>query len=288
MFSDTDLILNKDGSVYHLGLLPEQLAPIVITVGDPDRVGDVSERFDSVECRVHKREFITHTGRLGDKRISVISTGIGTDNIDIVLNELHILANVDLATRSLKETHTSLDILRIGTSGSIREEVGVDSYSISDCAVGLDALMQFYEYETSNREILMGEALVEYFEQKSDLFILPYVADASKELVAKFDDIDFKLGISVTCPGFYGPQGRKIGGRLIENKLIHLLSEFKYKRQVLTNIEMETAGIYGLARMFGHRAISFNAILANRVTGKFSSRPKEAVDVLIENVLAGI
>jgi uridine phosphorylase len=278
----TDLILNKDGSVYHLNLLPEDLADDIITVGDPDRVGEVSKHFDKVELRKGKREFITHTGYIGSKRISVISTGIGTDNIDIVLNELDALVNIDLDRRVYLNKLKSLNIIRIGTSGAMQIDIPIDSILVSEYAVGLDALMAFYTYEASREEKAILRALVSQAPAFKPL--KPYVCAASKLLLRKIGK-DLPRGITVTAPGFYAPQGRELRFNKSIPNFIKQLSGISKDNFRLTNLEMETSGIYGLANILGHQAISVNAILASRVKYEFSKNPGKTIDKTIKLVL---
>jgi uridine phosphorylase len=278
----TDLILNKDGSVYHLNILPEDLADDIITVGDPDRVGEVSKHFDKVELRKGKREFITHTGYIGSKRISVISTGIGTDNIDIVLNELDALVNIDLDKRVYIEKLKSLNIIRIGTSGAIQTDIPIDSILVSEYAVGLDALMAFYTYEASREEKAILRAIVN--QAPAFKLLKPYVCAASKLLLRKIGK-DLPRGITVTAPGFYAPQGRELRYTKSIPNFIKQLSGISKDNFRLTNLEMETSGIYGLANILGHQAISVNAILASRVKYEFSKNPSKTIDKTIKLVL---
>ena len=278
----TDLILNKDGSVYHLNILPEDLADDIITVGDPDRVGEVSKHFDKVELRKGKREFITHTGYIGSKRISVISTGIGTDNIDIVLNELDALVNIDLDKRVYIEKLKSLNIIRIGTSGAIQTDIPIDSILVSEYAVGLDALMAFYTYEASREEKALLRAIVSQAPAFKPL--KPYVCAGSKLLLRKIGK-DLPRGITVTAPGFYAPQGRELRYTKSIPNFIKQLSGISKDNFRLTNLEMETSGIYGLANILGHQAISVNAILASRVKYEFSKNPGKTIDKTIKLVL---
>lgn len=280
--STTDLILNKDGSVYHLNLLPEDLADYIITVGDPDRVGEVSKHFDKVELRKGKREFITHTGYIGSKRISVISTGIGTDNIDIVLNELDALVNIDLDRRVYLDKLKSLNIIRIGTSGAMQTDIPIDSILVSEYAVGLDALMAFYTYEASREEKAILRAIVSQAPAFKPL--KPYVCAASKLLLRKIGK-DLPRGITVTAPGFYAPQGRELRYTKSIPNFIKQLSSISKDNWRLTNLEMETSGIYGLANILGHQAISVNAILASRVKYEFSKNPGKTIDKTIKLVL---
>ena len=278
----TDLILNKDGSVYHLNLLPEDLADDIITVGDPDRVGEVSKHFDKVELRKGKREFITHTGYIGSKRISVISTGIGTDNIDIVLNELDALVNIDLDRRVYLDKLKSLNIIRIGTSGAMQTDIPIDSILVSEYAVGLDALMAFYTYEASREEKAILRAIVSQAPAFKPL--KPYVCAASKLLLRKIGK-DLPRGITVTAPGFYAPQGRELRFNKSIPNFIKQLSSISKDNLRLSNLEMETSGIYGLANILGHQAISVNAILASRVKYEFSKNPGKTIDKTIKLVL---
>jgi len=276
---ESELILNPDGSVYHLNLRPEHVGDTVITVGDPDRVNSVTAHFDSIEFKIQKREFHTQTGFYNGKRITVISTGIGTDNIDIVLNELDALVNLDLAKREVKKNTRSIDIIRIGTSGAIQEDIPIDSYLISESAIGLDSLMHFYRSEAV-QDYNMYEALklhLDFDKRKS----APYCINAHPDLIAHFKTDKTILGITATNVGFYGPQGRTLRLKLQDKHLNERLKTFKHDNKRITNLEMETAGIYGLSLLLGHRSISINAIIANRATGTFSKKPKQVVDNLI-------
>lgn len=284
MINESELILNADGSIYHLNLLPEDLASTVITVGDPDRVAKVSKHFDRIELKKGKREFITHTGYLGNKRLTVISTGIGTDNIDIVLNELDALANIDFANRTVKTSLTSLDIVRIGTSGAVQQDVEMGTILASAYGIGLDALMNYYQGSYDGEEQALQVELAEYF---SALNLKPYVAKAGASLLDRIA-FDLPKGVTLTAPGFYAPQGRTVRSTNTIPNFIDLIKSFQYKDQRFTNLEMETAGIYALANMFGHQALSINAILASRVDGRFSSAPEEVVDKAIQLVLERI
>jgi len=281
MIPDSELILNPDGSIYHLNLCPEDLGDTVIFVGDPDRVSLVSQYFDVVEIKKGKREFITHTGVLRGKRLSVISTGIGTDNIDIVMNEIDALVNVDFETKMLKETLKSLDIIRIGTSGSIQGNLAIGTILASEYAIGFDALMQFYVKPYSPTELVIKEAIEQQF---PSLSFKPYVGRASEKLIGKFAQ-ELPKGITMTAPGFYGPQGRCLRSHNVYPNLISMANSFESDGKIITNLEMETAGIYALANMFGHHALSINAILASRVKEEFSDNPAEVVDQAIRYVL---
>ncbi len=283
--TETDLILNPDGSVYHLNLLPEDIASNIITVGDPDRVGEVSKHFDSLELKKGKREFITHTGYLGKQRISVVSTGIGTDNIDIVLNELDALVNIDLASRQVKEQPTSLNIIRIGTSGAIQSDIPIDSILVSEYALGLDALMGYYQYKETGEE---KDLLTALKNQVPELQCLnPYFTHAGNDLLNILGK-DLQKGITMTAPGFYAPQGRKLRYQSKIDELISKLNTFSHHNNRITNLEMETAGIYALANIFGHQAISVNAILASRVKLEFSKNSQKVIDKAIKMVLERI
>ncbi len=282
----SEFILNENGSIYHLQLKPEHLANTIITVGDPDRVSQITKHFDTVEFSIHKREFHTQTGTYKGKRITVISTGIGTDNIDIVFNELDALVNVDFDTREVKDTHTSLNIIRIGTSGSIQKNIPIDSFVVSDLAVGFDSLLHFYDSahvqvpEASNA--LVNQ--LNWDPNKSK----PYVVTADQALSEHMQSEQTTKGFTVTNVGFYGPQGRILRLPLQNNELNNKMADFKFEGQVITNLEMETAGIYGMAKLLGHKAVSMNAILANRATGEFSNDPALLVERLIEYSLEKI
>jgi uridine phosphorylase len=282
----SELILNPNGSVYHLQLLPGQVADTVISVGDSDRVEEITKHFDSIEFTVQNREFKTQTGSYKGKRITVISTGIGTDNIDIVLNELDAVVNIDLEKREIKKELKSLDIIRVGTSGSISQEVPLDSFLLSEMSIGFDSLMHFYgskgveETEATSAFI----AHTGWYSKKSE----PYVIKGSQKLIDVFNSDETKSGITATNIGFYGPQGRVLRLPLQDPNINKKLASFQYKGLNITNMEMETAGIYGLSKLLGHRAVSLNALIANRVTGEFSKDPKKLVERLIAYTLERI
>ena len=281
IIESSELVINDDGSVYHLHLLPEDIAETIILVGDPERVPQVAKHFDKTEVIKSKREFVTHTGWIGTKRISVISTGIGTDNIDIVLNELDALANIDLVNRQVKDKLKSLKIIRIGTSGSLQEDVPIDSLLVSSYGLGLDVLMNYYDYEQDDTT---ENLLSEIDDQLNLLFITPYLFKAPGNLLEQFTST-FASGITATCPGFYAPQGRILRGEARFADILNRLQETEIHPHRITNFEMETAGIYGLATLLGHEAISVNAILANRVKQTFSKTPTETVERAIVNTL---
>lgn len=287
-FEASELILNPDGSIYHLHLVPDQIADLVITVGDPERVSRVSRHFDRIDERVSKREFVTHTGELGGRRISVISTGIGTDNIDIVLNELDVLATVDLDKRTLlaKDHLRQLCFVRLGTSGCLQPELPINSLLISSYAIGLDGLMPFYELAPPLPSANLLDALqAKLAAQGMRLPGSPYAAQADDALVDHFAQADNYRGITLTAAGFYGPQARSLRLKSTLNAhFIDALQEFSFEagQYKITNLEMETAGIYALAQALGHRAVSISALLANRANGTFSKQPKKTVDQMIE------
>lgn len=276
-----ELILNPDGSVYHLHLRPEDLAHTVLLVGDPGRVPMVSACFDSLEIQKEHQEFVTHTGWLGTHRVSVISTGIGTDNIDIVLNELDALVNIDLDTRLVKANHQPLHIIRIGTSGALQAEIEVDSCMVSAYGLGLDSLMHFYQTEVQPDT---DKILQEINRQFHLPFLTPYLVAAHPVLMNLFAAFD--SGITVTGNGFYGPQGRTLRATSRYPDLLDQLTHIKLQGIHITNFEMETAAIYGLAQLLGHRALSVNAIIANRIQNRFSSNPGKTVLNTIETVMA--
>lgn len=281
---ESELILNNRGAIYHLDLRPEEIAHNIITVGDPQRVQEVSKHFDSIEVKRHHREFVTHTGYIGRKRFSVVSTGIGTDNIDIVFNELDALVNIDFTSRSIKTDLTSLNIVRIGTSGALQKDIPIDSFLVSTHGIGIDNLLNFYDFELSN----FNKELLDSFIRQTSLsaeVAKPYVNPSSKALLDCFQD-GFHHGITVTCPGFYGPQGRVLRLGLRHPKFIDQLSEFEFRGNRITNFEMETAGIYGMAKLLGHEALSINAIIANRVGGTFSENPQNTIENLIEKTIS--
>lgn len=275
----SELILNRDGSVYHLNLLPDDIADKVILVGDPQRVERVSKHFDCLEVKKHKREFITHTGRYKDQRITVLSTGIGTDNIDIVLNELDALVNIDLVNRKILNDKSVLSFIRIGTSGTLQSGIPVDSFLLSEYAMGFDSVLYYYEGdEVRHKDI--ENAFVQQAEWDT-LKSRPYVVKGNEELRSHFSDPDIVSGFTGSNVGFYGPQGRHLRLPPSDLKMHQKLTAFSYRGLRLTNFEMETSAIYGLSAMMGHRALSMNAIIANRAENTFSKNPGETVDRLI-------
>ncbi|MEJ7913619.1 MAG: nucleoside phosphorylase [Chitinophagaceae bacterium] len=279
----SELIINDRGAIYHLNLLPEELASTIITVGDPDRVPEVSKYFDTIEIKTGHREFITHTGNIGPKRVSVVSTGIGTDNIDIVLNELDALVNVDFLTRQIKEKLQALQIIRIGTSGSLQKNIPVDSFVVSTHGLGLDNLLHYYRMHNNDEELQLLQAFATHT-QLTPQTTHPYISSASAHLLKHFVP-SFHRGVTVTCPGFYGPQGRVLRLGIRNPHLIDQLTQFRFGNHFISNFEMETSGLYGLGRLLGHHCISLSAIVANRVEQAFSKDGKAATDRLIQHSL---
>jgi uridine phosphorylase len=280
----SELILNPDGSVYHCNILPGHLADLVITVGDPDRVEKVTQYFDEIEFKTRKREIVTHTGTLNGKRMTVISTGMGTDNIDIVFSELDALANIDLKTGEIKDDFRKLQFVRLGTSGALHKDIPVDSYVLSSHALGMDGLLHFYGDSLLVRDLDMEEAFYEHSDW-DDSKAVPYVVKGSTELLEKLSSDKTKSGITATALGFYGPQGRHL--RLAPNPIDinEILSSFSHNSHRITNFEMETSGIYGLAAMMGHEALSVNCIVANRASGEFSKDSYKSMDDMIRYAL---
>ncbi len=280
------LILNTDGSVYHLGLLPHEISTILLTVGDPDRVSMISRHFDHIEVRKQKREICTHTGSYMGKRLTVISTGMGTDNIDIVLNELDALVNLDLNTGQPKENFTPLTFIRLGTSGAIQPDTSIGSLLLSKKAIGVDNLLHFYS-PPKEKETSFNRAIQVYFNARFP-GLTPYSASANSDLINHFSTSDYTSGITVTHPGFYGPQGRQGRLPIAFPNWVQDLKKFDYNGLRMTNFDMETAGIFALAELMGHRALSINAILANRWLGTFSLQPKKDTERMIAAALASI
>lgn len=282
----SELILNPDGSVYHLNLLPEQVAHDIIFVGDQDRVEKITKYFDAIEYSTQKREFKTQTGLYKGKRISVMSTGIGPDNIDIVLNELDALVNIDLKTRLPKDILTSLNITRVGTSGALQAETPVDSFVMSKYGLGMDNMLRSYQIDSiSNHNI--EEAFVQQTKWDARKG-RPYCTSCSEILETRFESSQIIKGITATAPGFYAPQGRVLRLPLQNDDLNNKMDAFEFEGNRITNMEMETAAIYGLSALLGHHALSLNAIIANRATGEFSSNPEKATEELIAYLLERI
>ncbi|MBH2005474.1 MAG: nucleoside phosphorylase [Sphingobacteriia bacterium] len=277
--AESELIINSRGAVYHLNLRPEELADTVITVGDPGRVAEVSKHFDRIEGTFEHREFITHTGYIGNKRLSVLSSGIGTDNIDIVLNELDALANIDFETRTIRPELRRLKIVRIGTSGSLQADIPVDAFVASTHGLGIDNLMNFYRQQNNDEELAIVQEFINHTKIGQHVSV-PSIASAAPMLQKYFVE-GFHQGITVTCPGFYGPQGRVLRLGLQYPELVDQLTSFRYGNHRISNFEMETAAIYGLGKLLNHYCLSLNAIVANRVKQEFSKDGAKAVEALI-------
>jgi uridine phosphorylase len=282
-FSPTDLIINPDGSSYHLNLRPDQIPETIILVGDPERVPKVSQFFDEVTEIIHKREFVTHLGILKGKRIAVLSSGIGADNVEIVMNELDALVNIDFQTHLEKEVKRTLNLIRIGTSGSIQAHIPVDSILISNAAIGFDNLAQFYGFDSP--QAISADSLALW--TKAIDYPLPlYAAKASSKLLAQFESLNAFKGVTLTAPGFYAPQGRTVRIHSVRPDFLEKIASAKLDQQEITNIEMETAAYYAFAGAMGHEMISLNALLANRITNEFSKDPEGQIMSLIEKAIA--
>ena len=281
--AESELILNKRGAIYHLDLKPDEIANTVILVGDPDRVKEVSKHFDSIEFKIQFREFITHTGFIGKKRISVLSTGIGTDNIDIAVNELDALTNIDFTTREIKTVIKPLNFIRIGTCGALQPDIPVDSLIASTHGLGIDNLLNFYRIEQNEEEKQLLHSFVTHT-QTHNRIGHPYISGAAASLIKHFGK-EFFHGITVTCPGFYGPQGRILRLGVSNPELINRLTQFRFGQHRIVNFEMETSAIYGLGKLLGHQCLSLNTVIANRVLKEFSRDGKTAVENLIVKAL---
>jgi uridine phosphorylase len=281
--AESELIINSRGGIYHLNLRPEEIGTTVITVGDQARVKEVSKYFDRIEYQGQYREFVTHTGYIGQKKISVVSSGIGPDNIDIVINELDALVNIDLETRMPKEQLTSLNIIRFGTSGSLQADVPVDSLVAGTFGLGLDNLMLYYKAaNTDEEQSIMNDFTQQVLDPSTG--IKPYITAGSERLLAQFSK-GYVHGITATCPGFYGPQGRVLRMPLAFPGTVEKLTSFKSGKHRIVNFEMESSAIYGLGKALGHRCVSLNAIVANRVVKEFSKDMTATVERLITQSL---
>jgi uridine phosphorylase len=276
---DSELILNPDKSIYHLSLKPENIAKDLVFVGDPDRVDKVTQHFDTIEFSTHKREFKTTTGTYKGKRVSVISTGIGADNIDIVLNELDALVNINLKTRTIKEKHTALSIVRIGTSGSLQKDIPLDSFLLSTHAMDMNGLLQSYITETISHPNIENAFVAHTNWDKNKSF--PLIVSNSKALEDKITSKIIYKGMTATAGGFYGPQGRVLRLPIKDSNLNNKINSFNFNGIRVTNLEMETSAIYGLSALLGHDACSMNAIIANRALGAFSENPDKVIEDLI-------
>lgn len=281
--AESELIINPDGSIYHLNLKPENIADTIIFVGDQDRVAKVALHFDNIIFQTQKREFKTITGTFKDKKISVISTGIGPDNIDIVINELDALVNIDFKTRTIKPNTKELSFVRIGTSGSLQSDIPVDSFVLAKYGLGLDGMLHAYDCKhILEKEI--EDAFIQHTNWNPKK-ARPYITKGSTTLEKKLSGDNTFSGCTATAVGFYGPQGRILRLPIQDPGLNNKIDNFNYNGLRITNLEMETAAIYGLSKLLGHKALSMNAIIANRANGEFSSNPKLAVEKLIEYTL---
>lgn len=276
---NSELILNSDGSIYHLHLRPENISDTILLVGDPGRVEMISKHFDHIEVKITNREFCTHTGTYKGKRITALSTGIGTDNIDIVLNELDALVNIDFKTRQPKEKHTSLTLIRLGTSGALQGNIHVGSFLVSKKAIGFDGLLNFY----AQRNTICDEKFENNFKDYvkwNNLLPSPYVVDSSDELFNYLVG-NHVPGITISSPGFYGPQGRVLRLPIIDPEINNKIEKFEYQGQKITNYEMESSALYGLSKLLGHKALTICVIIANRVNKTFLDNYKLKVEELI-------
>ena len=284
IIAETELILTPENKIYHLNLSKDEIANDIILVGDPDRVSIISNKFDSIEHKIQNREFVTHTGILNGKRISVIATGIGPDNIDIVVNELDALVNIDFKTRTINKKKKTLNLIRLGTSGALQKDIEVDSFLASSFGLGLDNIAHFYESE----EIIEQEMSSKYKQHANwpENLSNPYIVKASDNLLSLFPDI--KKGITATAPGFYGPQGRTLRLNPSITNLHEKMESFKYKENRITNFEMETSALYYLGQSLGHNTLTICAIIANRLTKEYSKDYKKTVEKMIDLVLKRI
>jgi uridine phosphorylase len=268
MEKKTELIINKDGSIFHLNLLPEDISEKIVIVGDPGRVDMLASLMDEVRVKKENREFRTVTGTYENNEITVISSGIGTDNIDILINELDALVNIDLKTGIIKEEPVSLSFVRIGTSGGLRADIPAGSIVLTETAIGFDGLLHFYEGYDWILDTGLSDYLVEYLEWP-DTLSYPYAVNASKELAGSFSSSDFIKGITISAPGFYAPQGRRLRLETFDNEINNKLSEFSYRGRTISNYEMESSALYGLSALLGHKALTICLVIGNRVTGEF-------------------
>lgn len=284
IIAETELILTPENKIYHLNLSKDEIANDIILVGDPDRVSVISNKFESIEHRIQNREFVTHTGILNGKRISVIATGIGPDNIDIVVNELDALVNIDFKTRTINKKKKTLNLIRLGTSGGLQKDIEVDSFLVSSFGLGLDNIAHFYESE----EIIEQDMSKKYKQHAHwpENLSNPYIVKASDNLLSLFPDV--KKGITATAPGFYGPQGRTLRLNPYITNLHEKMESFNYKENRITNFEMETSALYYLGKSLGHNTLTICAIIANRLTKEYSKDYKKTVEKMIDLVLKRI
>ena len=282
--ASSELLLNPDGSIFHLHLKPDQIAKDIILVGDPERVDMIAEFFSQIEFRTKNREFVSVTGRYKEKRITVISTGIGTDNIDIVVNELDALANIDLETREIKTAITSLNLIRIGTSGALQPDIPINTYLASQKAIGFDGLLNFY----ARREEIADLEFEDVFKTYTDwnpLLASPYVVDCNANLYDKIVDDEFISGITITTPGFYGPQGRELRLHILDQTINNKIESFRFKQMKITNYDMECSAIYGLSKLLGHQAVAVYIIIDNRINLCASIDYKPSMKCLVHKIL---
>ncbi len=280
----SELILNKDNSIYHLHLLPEDIANNIILVGDPDRVKIVASFFDKIEVEKHNREFYTITGTYNNKRITALSTGIGTDNIDIVINELDAIVNFDLNTRTEKKDKKTLNFIRIGTSGGLQDFLPAGSILMTETSIGFDGLLNFYADRDKVSDLDFEKKLLSHLNWNPKL-TTPYIVPASNELLNKIYDEEFVKGVTISSPGFYGPQGRMLRLKIVDTDINEKITNFSYQDKKITNYEMESSALYGLSKLLGHNALTVCVIIANRVNGTFLNNYKPVVKNLIEKVL---
>ena len=284
MIKSSELIINADGSIFHLHLKPEQISENIILVGDPGRVELIGELLTDIEFRVNNREFVTITGKYNNQRITIISTGIGTDNIDIVVNELDALANIDLKTREIRPVQRKLNFVRIGTSGGLQDFLPVNSFVVSQKAIGFDGLLNYY----GNRDSVSDLPFEEAFKQHTgwgEKLTSPYVVSCSEKLFSKILQNDTISGVTISAPGFYGPQGRVLRLPLADPLLNEKIESFEFEGQKITNFEMECSAIYGLSKLLGHEALTVCLIIANRVRKDSNANYHEAMEALIKLVL---
>lgn len=281
--AESELVLNTDGSIYHLKLHPEELAHDIIVVGDPGRVPSISRHFDRIEMERQNREICTHTGFIGSKRLTVLSTGMGTDNIDIVINELDALVNIDLTKREVKAKHTALNIIRLGTSGALQPDIPVDSTVVSSHGIGIDGMLYYYKDLKKIYDPAMTEAFISQCQWDNN-FPTPYAVAASDKLFQQFGG-DHLIGITATAPGFYGPQGRKLRLDTAHPDLNQAIADFSFEGKRIVNFEMETSALYGLGKLLGHHTLTICAIIANRVSKTYSKDYHSTVEKLVLSVL---
>jgi len=281
IIAETELILTPENKIYHLNLSKEQISDDIILVGDPERVTLISSKFDSIECKINNREFITHTGSLKGKRITAISTGIGTDNIDIVINELDALVNIDFSSRTINDKKKSLNIIRLGTSGALQKDIEIDTFLASSFGLGFDNIAHFY----SENNVLIPEMRIEYLNHVNwpQNLSVPYFVKASENLLSMFTDL--KKGITATAPGFYGPQGRTLRLNPSIKELHKKMSSFNFNNHQITNFEMETSALYFLGKTLGHNTLTICVIIENRFTKEYSKNYKKTVEIMVDLVL---